>query len=490
MDERAIKAVVDELKPLLIGRRFGKVFQLSLESFAIDFGLRDLGYLFLSVEPALSRFYLIKRRLRDLEKQSVPSGQFPLLLKKELPHAELIAIDKDEAERVIRLKFLARDDFDRTLERTLVIQLTGRAANVHVLDDGDVILAQARPGRGPGQIVGAGYHPPPAPRTSAGENSETPVDLGGEKFNSVSEALDAHYAEVVGDQAFDSRVAAARARLRKQLAQARKLLTKLDEDRNAHADFEKHKRAGDLILANVSTAKRSGDRVTVIDYFTDGAPEVEIEVEENLDLPEAASRHFAKYSRSKRALEQIAKRTEIVKSDLAELEKQQEHLEKIIAARDEEALATCTTSKASFGSPGTAGNRKPDRGPKRIPGTRQYISADGFEILVGRAAHDNDNLTFKIARPNDLWLHAADYPGSHVIVRNPTRKDLPHRTLMEAAQLAAYFSQANKDPKVDVHYVARKFVAKIRGAAPGLVRLTRQKSITVKPGEAATRIKT
>src|SRR5437762_7109557 len=95
--------------------------------------------------------------------------------------------------------------------------------------------------------------------------------------------------------------------------------------------------------------------------------------------------------------------------------------------------------------------------PKRIPGTRRYRSADGFEILVGRAAKDNDNLTFKVAKPNDLWLHAADYPGSHVIVRNATRKELPHRTLIEAAQLAAYFSQANKDPKVDIHYTERKF---------------------------------
>lgn len=487
MDDRAIKAVVDELQSLLIGRRFGKVFQLGPESFAIDFGLRDLGYLFLSVEPALPRFYLIRRRVRDLEKQSMPSGQFPLLLKKELPQAEVISINKDEAERVVCLKFRARDELDAVRERSLVVQLTGRAANVHVLDETGTIIAQARPGRGHGQQVGARYQPPPAPKTGARENSEIPIEPG--KFSSVSEALDAHYTALVAKQAFDSRATAARARLRKQFSQSQKLLARLEDDWRAHADFEKHKRAGDLLLANVSTAKRSGGRVTVIDYFTEGAPEIEIEVDENLDLPGAAARHFAKYSRSKRALDQIAKRTEIAKAELAELEKQQERLEKIIAARDEAALTAHSTSKTSFKSPATAVDRKPAGEPKRIPGTRQYISADGFEILVGRAAHDNDNLTFKIARPNDLWLHAADYPGSHVIVRNSTRKDLPHRTVMEAAQLAAYFSQANKDPKVDVHYTARKFVSKIRGAAPGLVRLTRQKSITVQPGEAGTRIK-
>jgi len=119
---------------------------------------------------------------------------------------------------------------------------------------------------------------------------------------------------------------------------------------------------------------------------------------------------------------------------------------------------------------------------------RRYVSSDGYEILVGRTSRDNDHLTFKVARPNDLWLHAADYGGSHVVVRNSTRKDVPHRTIIEAAQLAAQFSQARKDPKVDVHYTQRKFVSKPRGSAPGLVRMTRFKNITVAPKEGVERI--
>jgi len=103
---------------------------------------------------------------------------------------------------------------------------------------------------------------------------------------------------------------------------------------------------------------------------------------------------------------------------------------------------------------------------------------------VGRTARDNDQLTFKVARPNDLWLHAADYPGSHVVVRNPTRKEMPQRTIIEAAQLTAYFSQARKDSKVAVRYTPRKFLSKPKGAAPGLVRLLRFKSMDVEPKEA------
>jgi len=137
------------------------------------------------------------------------------------------------------------------------------------------------------------------------------------------------------------------------------------------------------------------------------------------------------------------------------------------------------------------GTKKPlkQAEPTRLPGVRHYVSTDGYEILVGRAARDNDNLTFRIARPNDLWLHAADYPGSHVIVRNPTRKEIPQRTMIEAAQLAGKFSQAGDDTKVVVHYTPRKFLSKPKGAAPGLVRMSTFKSITIEPKEAVSRVR-
>ena len=100
----------------------------------------------------------------------------------------------------------------------------------------------------------------------------------------------------------------------------------------------------------------------------------------------------------------------------------------------------------------------------------------------------HDNLTFRVAQPNDLWMHAGDYPGSHVVVRNPTRKEIPHRTIIEAAQLAGRFSQASEDTKVVVHYTERKFLSKPKRAAPGLVRMSRFRSITIEPKESVSRL--
>jgi predicted ribosome quality control (RQC) complex YloA/Tae2 family protein len=94
---------------------------------------------------------------------------------------------------------------------------------------------------------------------------------------------------------------------------------------------------------------------------------------------------------------------------------------------------------------------------------------------------DNDFLTFRVARSLEMWLHAADYPGSHVIIRNPQKKDIPDRTLIEAAELAAFYSDAREQPKAAVHYTQRKFVNKPRKSAPGLVSLASHRTIMVKP---------
>lgn len=491
MDDQTIKDVVAEIEPLLVGRAPGKIFQLSPVSLVIDFRLRDHGDLFISVEPAQPRIYLVKRRVRDLEKQSIPLTQFAQGLRKELSDTTVRSIKKDPDDRIVRFHFSGTDELGQDQERAMIAQLTGRAANLFLIDRQGVIINQARAGKGPGQKIGEAYQKPPATggRPSVTADGELIKTIRGGGYASASAAADAYFTSLLVEQAFDSRAGAARAELRKKITHQKKLIKQLEQDLASHADAEHHKRLGDLLLANLSTAQRDGKRVVLVDYFADDAAPVEIEIDEQSTLPEEASRRFALYSRSKRAVKQITTRLEAIRAQLGALDSRYESLEEIIAERDEATLEKFTAASAPRAlsvPPASAGGsrRKPE---KKIPGTRRYISSDGFEILVGRAARDNDYLTFKVARPNDLWLHVADYGGSHVVVRNATRKEVPHRTIIEAAQLAAQFSQARKDPKVDVHYTQRKFVSKSKGAAPGLVRLLRFRNITVEPKEAAER---
>jgi len=107
---------------------------------------------------------------------------------------------------------------------------------------------------------------------------------------------------------------------------------------------------------------------------------------------------------------------------------------------------------------------------------------DGFEVLVGRGDEDNDDLTFRVAEPEDLWLHVGGgTPGSHVVVRNPERIQILPAVVERAAALAAWFSKARAANRVEVHFCRAGDVKKSRGAAAGLVELARYKSIRVKP---------
>ena len=461
MDPQFLQRIVEELRTNLTGRYLGKIFQLSRVSLAFDFGLRGQ-FFFVSVDPASPRLYLIRRRVKDVERQSQPLGQFGLLLREKLSGRSVTSVEKDVGDRIVRV------NFDSS---TLLVQLTGRTADLFLLDGNQVeggLRTQLK------RI----YEPPPPIREIRVENDFA------QTTGSPSEAADAYYSSLDQHHEFESLANAVRSQILKSIRQKQKLKQNLEQDLAGHGDPAEHKRIGDLLLANVSTATRAGNTVTLTDYYADGAPSIEIEVDENTSLQDEAGRRFKLYGKAKRAREEIALRMTQLDREIAQLNGRLEEIDQITAEKDLTALELLLSAK-----PGPKRSAKQSGHPgERLPGVRRYLSTDGYEILVGRAARDNDNLTFKLAQPNDLWLHAGDYPGSHVVIRNPTRKEIPHRTIIEAAQLAGRFSQASEDSKVVIHYTPRKFLSKPHGAATGLVRLSRFKSITVEPKEAIARL--
>jgi len=493
MDDASIQEIVNEITPLLVGRAPGKIFQFGPMAMAIDFGLRQHGYLFISVDPALPRLHLINRRVRDLERQSTPLNQFGLALARDLSNTRTLSTVKDPLDRVVRFQFAGRDELGEKKTTTLIAQLTGRSANLFVTDEAQTIIQAARLTDNSGQRPGETYTPPASEAKPQARQTKLFELIHNGDLSSPSEAADAYFTSKLTQREFESRANSARGQFRKKISQQQKLLKKLQSDLESHADAEEHKRLGDLLLANLGSAKRRGNRVKLVDYFSENASPIEIELDESTSLPEEAQRRFALYQRSKRARAQITSRIAEIEREIHKLQSEQQKLEDQLAASDpQNKLTGLAPLQVSHGSRATEtlSGLPAKRGSgeaKRIPGTRRYVSSDGLEILVGRTSKDNDYLTLKIARPNDLWLHTADYGGSHVVVRNSARKEIPHRTLIEAAQLAAYFSQAKKDPKVDVHYTQRKFVSKPKGSKPGLVRLQRFKNITVEPKEAVSR---
>jgi NFACT protein RNA binding domain len=158
--------------------------------------------------------------------------------------------------------------------------------------------------------------------------------------------------------------------------------------------------------------------------------------------------------------------------------------DELVAARAREARVRSVESIAALGE---AGMREPAARPADTSGPRHYLTSRGLSILVGRGARENHRLTFSIARPEDYWLHARDVPGAHVILRDPEGRatDSDRR---EAAEVAAYFSRLREESGVDVHMTARKHLRPGRGG-PGHVQIGYAETLRVAPRDPEGRLR-
>lgn len=269
--------------------------------------------------------------------------------------------------------------------------------------------------------------------------------------------------------------ARARRRFSRFIQKKRRLLANLEGDLERHGDPDTWRRYGDLLLANLHTANDQKDRVLVTDYYDAATPTIEIPSEPGMDTKELAEHYYKRFTRARNAREEIVRRKDIVKGAIRDAEAQLVVIDTAEQEQDTDLLRTLSEP------PAKQVRSKPIKvkvDPKRY---RKFVSSDGYEILVGKTAADNDYLTFRVSNSLDIWLHAADHPGSHVIIRIPKGVEVPGKTLTEAAQLAGFYSSGRKQPKLEVRYTQRKFVNKPKKAAPGLVSLAKFKSILVEP---------
>ena len=121
-----------------------------------------------------------------------------------------------------------------------------------------------------------------------------------------------------------------------------------------------------------------------------------------------------------------------------------------------------------------------EEGPPEARPFKEYVGHGGQRIWVGKGGEDNDTLTFKVARPYHLWLHARGLPGSHVVVPLEKGVEVAQEVLLDAAHLALHHSGAKGEPRGEVSWVPVKFVKKVKGGAPGRVQYTREKTLVVR----------
>jgi predicted ribosome quality control (RQC) complex YloA/Tae2 family protein len=269
--------------------------------------------------------------------------------------------------------------------------------------------------------------------------------------------------------------AKARKRLSKLIQKKNRLLENLEMDLRKHGDASAWRRFGDLILANIHSAEPRDGSIVVVDYFDETMPTLSIPVDAGQSPMKAAEQYYRRAARAKKAAGEIAKRMDITQGAIRDAEAKMRRIDDAERAMDVELL------RAFAEPPRQVVRSKPLKIKTDEKRYRRFVSSDGYEIFVGRSAADNDYLTFRVSNSLDIWLHAADHPGSHVIVRLPKGEQIPPQTLKEAAQLAGFYSSGRQQPKLEVRYTHRKFVHKPKSVKPGVVSLSKFKSILVEP---------
>ena len=444
---------------------------------------------------------------------------------------DLIAVFQPALDRVARLSFAEGAGFVPEPPIDLIVELTGRNANLILVDRDDRIVGAQRVvttdrNRHREVRIGSVYAPPPPyvkldPRGV--ERDVLRATLAGRPVRDVRRTIDGVgpqlYAALVGradlrdeaaplagddleravtalqqvvaapsaalrdvktglalESAADRQVAAQRSALERRLAKRLQVAEKRVADArltiDAADEAPRMRGEADLLLANVAGYVPVGDAVELVGF--DGEP-VRLTVDPTLD---AAGNAALRYARARRREARAAKATErlpALSEEVAELRS----VGAAIATADAASLKAVEERLAEL-EPRVTQSRSANREVQKRPPGARFVDPRGYEVLVGRSAKENDAITFTVAKSRDVWLHVQGYQGAHVLVRSQGR-EVPFDTVLFAARLAAGFSRAKDSDNVPVDYTQRKNVWRVKGAAPGAVNIAHQKTVYVTP---------
>ncbi|HEY6221592.1 MAG TPA: NFACT RNA binding domain-containing protein [Candidatus Eisenbacteria bacterium] len=373
---------------------------------------------------------------------------------------------------------------------TLALTVSGIRSNLvlRALPEGPVLWAFHRGAEGGSEEEGPGTAPPASFHRPLARAAETP-----EEHDELRASIERAFLE---DFERD---------LERELNAAERSLTRrLDaqgEDLERTRAQMAARRWGEILLAHYSEIPRGASRVRLPDTFADSpGATVEIALDPALTPHDNAARLFQRAKKGERGERLVQERLAQTRKSLAGLAGLRRDIE---TRPPKEALrllddflreaglrlkARGDTRKIHLGRR-TAGVPRPGRPGHRSPGARESIrprtlhTSDGWEVWVGRNNADNDLITHRLSNPHDLWFHVVGVPGSHVILRRPSRNATPNpRTLEEAAAIAAYYSKAKKLSRVPVIFTERKFVSKPRRGKPGQAICSRERELLVRPG--------
>lgn len=266
----------------------------------------------------------------------------------------------------------------------------------------------------------------------------------------------------------------ARDRLRRKLAMQ-------EQEYQKTLDRDELRINGELITANLYRMERGMARLEAENYYEEGCPKRVIALDVRLSPQENAAKYFKRYSKAKTAEKMLARLMEQGRAELLYLESVVQEIAQAESEQDFNDIRAELTEGGYIRSRG-----KKQQGFQRKSEPRRFRTEAGFLVLVGRSNRQNDKLTGKTADRNDYWFHTQKIHGSHVILCTEGREP-DEGSILQAAQLAAYYSQGRSGGKVAVDYTPVKYVKKPAGARPGMVVYTTYRTLMAEADEELVR---
>lgn len=255
-----------------------------------------------------------------------------------------------------------------------------------------------------------------------------------------------------------------------RIKKLQRLHTRLEADIKEASDYEKYLKFSDLLKINLNLLRRGLSEIEADDLF--GGGKVTIPLDPKLSGPENIEVYSKRYRKGREGLAILQRRRLNTGQEIESLTEALDLFDRNFETASQEFPELLPPPS---GEPAAAAPRLP---------YKEYQTSTGVTILVGKTEADNDRLTLEYARPHELWFHASQCPGSHVVMKYPNRKFEPSRwEIEETAALAAFYSKARRSARVPVSYTLKKYVRKPRGAKPGLVTIRNEKTIMVEPRE-------
>jgi len=355
----------------------------------------------------------------------------------------------------------------------LYIRLWSNAANFVVTDETGAVLDAMRRLPKKGEVTGGRYAPEESDGGAGGRTREYEIrelPTAGESFNAK---LDAFYAEHGNALSLEALREQARRDCEGSMGRLQAALERLRAKEKDFTDADRLREYGDIILANLAQITPGDDWLEADNFFAAGGGRIRIKLDPDQSPSAQAELYYAQYGKAKKGLADIRREIEAGERELDEVEKKLE----LLMAEDNPLVLAKLLRGGGARKPGPSAAAK----DKKRPGLT--FKCGDWLIIVGRDADENDVLLRRHVKGGDLWLHARDFPGGYVFVKQRAGKTFPLETLLDAGNLAIFYSKGRNHAEGDLFYTQVKYLRRAKNGPKGLVIPTQEKNLHIKLDE-------